>query len=42
MDLEKQMAEIFGLPVDLVVPKARTNPIRRRNIPATVEPLYAA
>lgn len=42
MDLEAELAALFNLPVDLVEPDALTNPIRRKNILSSVEPLYAA
>lgn len=42
MDLEAELAALFRLPVDLVEPDALTNPIRRKNILSSVEPLYAA
>lgn len=42
MDLEAELTALFNLPVDLVEPEALTNPIRRKNILSSVEPLYAA
>lgn len=42
MDLQKRLEELFRLPVDLVEPQAITNPVRRKNIFASVEKLYAA
>ncbi len=42
MDLEDELAEVFGRPVDVVEPASLTNPIRRRSILSTKEQLYAA
>jgi len=42
MDLETKLGALFRLPVDLVEPEALKNPIRRKNILSSVEPLYAA
>ena len=42
MDLESELSDIFNRPVDIIEPAALTNPIRRKNILATSELLYAA
>ncbi len=42
MELEATLTELFGQPVDVVEPASLTNPIRRQNILASAERLYAA
>ena len=42
IDLEQQLAELFGRPVDIVEPASLKNPIRRHEILSTKQPLYAA
>jgi len=42
MDLEEQLSELFGRPVDIVEPGSLSNPIRRRAILSSKETLYAA
>lgn len=42
MGLEVELEQLFMRPVDIVEPQALGNPIRRKNILASREPLYAA
>jgi hypothetical protein len=42
MDLEEELSQLLGRAVDLVEAESLTNPIRRRAILSSVEPLYAA
>lgn len=42
MDLEEQLSELFGRPVDIIEPESLSNPIRRRAILSSKETLYAA
>ena len=42
MDLENELSDLFGRAVDVVEPDALTNPIRRKGILSSREPLYAA
>ena len=42
MDLEAELTELFGRKVDVVEPQSLTNPVRRRSILSSAEPLYAA
>ncbi|TVQ29562.1 MAG: hypothetical protein EA426_18535 [Spirochaetaceae bacterium] len=42
MDIENELSAIFGRQVDVVEVEGLTNPIRRRAILASTEPLYAA
>ncbi len=42
MDLEMELEQLFMRPVDIVEPQALSNPIRRKNILRSREPLYAA
>lgn len=42
IELEATLAALFGQPVDVVEPASLTNPIRRRNILASAERIYAA
>jgi len=42
MDLEQHFSELFGRPVDIVVPQSLSNPIRRRAILSSKETLNAA
>ena len=41
MDLEQELEQVFHRPVDIVEPKALTNPVRRHSILSTKETLYA-
>jgi len=41
-DLRRQLAELLGQPVDLVMPSAIRNPYVRAGIEAHREPVYAA
>ena len=41
-ELEQELETLFDRSIDLVEREALTNPIRRRNILSTIEPLYAA
>lgn len=42
MDLEATLTELFGQHVDVVEPASLINPLRRKNILASAERLYAA
>ncbi len=42
MELEGELSEAFGRPVDIVEPDAPTNPIRRQAILTAKQLLYAA
>jgi predicted nucleotidyltransferase len=42
MELEASLTGLFGQPVDVVEPASLSNPIRRQNILASAERLYAA
>ena len=42
MDLEKELSQLFGRTVEVVEAESLTNPIRRRAILSSIEPLYAA
>ena len=42
MDLETELEQLFGRAVDIVEPQALSNPIRRKAILNSKEPLYAA
>jgi hypothetical protein len=42
MELGQQLSDVFRRPVDIVEPAALRNPIRRREILSTKQPLYAA
>ena len=42
MDLETELEQLFSRVVDIVEPQALTNPIRRKSILSSREPLYAA
>ena len=42
MDLEHELETLIGRPVDLVERESLTNPVRRRAILSSIEPLYAA
>lgn len=42
IDLEQQLAQLFGRPVDIVEPASLKNPVRRHEILSTKQPLYAA
>ena len=42
IELEQELETLFDRAIDLVEREALTNPIRRRNILSTIEPLYAA
>ena len=42
MDLEAELSEVFGRSVDIVELQGLTNPVRRKAILSSKEPLYAA